>query len=167
MTITFGNPVTYLIKDAAGLALEVGELNRDNGGAVRIWDSEGGDAQQWRFEPAGDGFYRIRNVFSGKLLDTALQGVENGTWVHQWEDTGADSQQWTMVPARGQGGGFKICNKKSGTFLDIIGNIEDAGGQVQIWEGRKGQFQRWKITELNGTPSKKAPRKRRKPAAKK
>lgn len=145
----YGSALTYIIETARGLVLEVGELNRDVGGIVRIWGKDGGDAQQWRFEPAYDEYYKIRNVFSGKLLDVAMQGTDNGTWVHQWDDTGSDSQLWSVVPARGPGGGSRLCNKHSGSFLDIIDGADAEGSRVQIWENRKGLVQRWSVIQVN------------------
>lgn len=153
MKLSLGSPITYIIESAKGLVLEVGELRRDNGGPIRIWAAQDGDAQQWRFEPAGEDLYHIRNVFSGKLLDVAMQGTENGTGVHQWEDTGSDSQLWSVVPARGPGGGVRLCNKHSGTFLDISGSPEVEGSPVQIYESRKGLGQRWNIRQAHEAPA--------------
>lgn len=152
MKQTFGSPVTYQILSAKGLSLEVGELSRDNGAAVRIWESIGGEAQQWRFEPVTDEFYHIRNVFSGKLLDVCMQGTENGTGVHQWEDTGSDSQLWSVVPARGPGGGVRLCNKHSGTFIDVAGSPDAPGSCAQIFESKKGLGQRWIIRQVQDAP---------------
>lgn len=59
----------------------------ENGASVRLWSYEGQPWQQWQFVEAGDGEYRIRNRFTGKVMDLAMSGVCNGTWVHQWTQT--------------------------------------------------------------------------------
>ena len=72
----------YTIAAANGRVLEVADFNTENGASVRLWSYEGQPWQQWQFVEAGDGEYRIRNRFTGKVMDLAMSGVCNGTWVH-------------------------------------------------------------------------------------
>ena len=73
----------YTIAAANGRVLEVADFNTENGASVRLWSYEGQPWQQWFFVEAGENEYRIKNRFTGKVMDLALSGVENGTWVHQ------------------------------------------------------------------------------------
>ena len=59
----------YTIAAAGGRVLEVADFNTENGAQVRLWSYEGQPWQQWAFEEAADGQYRIRNRFTGKVLD--------------------------------------------------------------------------------------------------
>ena len=70
----------YTIAAANGRVLEVADFNTENGASVRLWSYEGQPWQQWQFVEAGDGEYRIRNRFTGKVMDLAMSGVCNGTW---------------------------------------------------------------------------------------
>lgn len=74
----------YTIAAANGRVLEVADFNTENGASVRLWSYEGQPWQQWQFVEAGDGEYRIRNRFTGKVMDLAMSGVCNGTWVHHF-----------------------------------------------------------------------------------
>ena len=78
--------------------LEVADFNTENGASVRLWSYEGQPWQQWSFEETADGQYRIRNRFTGKVMDLAMSGVVNGTWVHQWSATTGAGQRWEVVP---------------------------------------------------------------------
>ena len=69
----------YTIAAANGRVLEVADFNTENGASVRLWSYEGQPWQQWQFVEAGDGEYRIRNRFTGKVMDLAMSGVCNGT----------------------------------------------------------------------------------------
>ena len=73
----------YTIAAANGRVLEVADFNTENGASVRLWSYEGQPWQQWFFEEAADGQYRIKNRFTGKVMDLAMSGVANGTWIHQ------------------------------------------------------------------------------------
>ena len=77
----------YTIAAANGRVLEVADFNTENGASVRLWSYEGQPWQQWQFVEAGEGEYRIKNRFTGKVMDLAMSGVCNGTWVHQWSQT--------------------------------------------------------------------------------
>ena len=65
----------YTIAAANGRVLEVADFNTENGASVRLWSYEGQPWQQWQFVEAGEGEYRIKNRFTGKVMDLAMSGV--------------------------------------------------------------------------------------------
>ena len=69
----------YTIAAANGRVLEVADFNTENGASIRLWSYEGQPWQQWIFEEAAEGQYRIKNRFTGKVMDLAMSGVVNGT----------------------------------------------------------------------------------------
>ena len=132
----------YTIAAANGRVLEVADFNTENGASVRLWSYEGQPWQQWAFEETADGQYRIRNRFTGKVMDLAMSGVVNGTWVHQWSATTGAGQRWEIVPA---GGGVKLRNVLADKTLDLVGMRMDNGAQAQIWQDVNGENQIWRI----------------------
>ena len=64
----------YTIAAANGRVLEVADFNTENGASVRLWSYEGQPWQQWFFVEAGENEYRIKNRFTGKVMDLALSG---------------------------------------------------------------------------------------------
>lgn len=62
----------YTIAAANGRVLEVADFNTENGASVRLWSYEGQPWQQWQFVEAGEGEYRIKNRFTGKVMDLAM-----------------------------------------------------------------------------------------------
>ena len=75
----------YTISAANGKVVEVADYNIDNGAKIQLMDNANFEWQQWGFVAAGDGVYRIRNRFTGKMMDLDMGGVSDGTRVHQWE----------------------------------------------------------------------------------
>ena len=122
----------YTIAAANGRVLEVADFNTENGASIRLWSYEGQPWQQWIFEEAAEGQYRIKNRFTGKVMDLAMSGVVNGTWVHQWEK-----------PA--DGGKAKIRNVLADKVIDLVGMRVDNGTQAQIWQDVFGENQLWSI----------------------
>ena len=92
---------------------------------------------------AADGQYRIRNRFTGKVMDLAMGGVSNGTWVHQWQATTGASQRWQLVPA--SGGKVKLKNALADKVIDLAGMRMDNGAQAQIWQDVLGENQLWRL----------------------
>ena len=105
--------------------------------------NEGQPWQQWQFVEAGDGEYRIRNRFTGKVMDLAMSGVCNGTWVHQWTQTAGAGQRWQIVEAGG--GKVKLRNVLADKVIDLVGMRVENGTQAQIWQDVFGENQLWKL----------------------
>ena len=133
----------YTIAAANVRVLEVADFNTENGASIRLWSYEGQPWQQWIFEEAAEGQYRIKNRFTGKVMDLAMSGVVNGTWVHQWEKTTGKGQRWEIVPA--DGGKAKIRNVLADKVIDLVGMRVDNGTQAQIWQDVFGENQLWSI----------------------
>ena len=89
----------YTIAAANGKVVEVKDYNTENGAQIQLWDNANAEWQQWSFVRAGEGVYRIKNRFTGKMMDLDCSGVTDGTHVHQWEGANASSQLWIVEPA--------------------------------------------------------------------
>ena len=59
----------YTIAAANGKVIEVKDYNTDNGAKIQLWDNVNAEWQQWGFVRAGEGVYRIKNRFTGKMMD--------------------------------------------------------------------------------------------------
>ena len=119
----------YTIASANGKVVEVADFNTENGAAIQLWDYAGEEWQQWAFVRAGEGVYRIRNRFTGKMLDLIAGGVVDGTWLHQWEGTSGSSQLWVLENTGD--GRVKIKSNLSGKCLDVVGMSQDNGARCR------------------------------------
>ncbi|MDT0308742.1 RICIN domain-containing protein [Streptomyces sp. DSM 44917] len=79
---------------AKGLCLDVAAASPDAGANVQMAYCSGVAAQDWRFEPLGDGRYRLVSAVSGHCLDVTGGRPEPGTNVIQWTCTGGTPQVW-------------------------------------------------------------------------
>ena len=61
----------------------------------------GNDCQQWMFAKTSSGYYTIKNVNSGTLLDSVNCGTANGTALNLWADLSNVCQQWSVTPIVG------------------------------------------------------------------
>ncbi|MEJ2858171.1 MULTISPECIES: RICIN domain-containing protein [unclassified Saccharothrix] len=124
----------------SGNALDV--AGADSADGVRIQqEKRTADAasQQWRVQPAEDGYYQLVNVNSGKVLGVRA-GAEAQANVEQQSDLGAPTQQWTLTEV--DGGAVKIVSRASGKVLCVqdgpdgqaVVQSDDRGGTDQQWQ---------------------------------
>ena len=82
---------------ATGQALDVSGVSTANGANIQIWAWNGGNNQQWRFENAGDGYWKIIARHSNKCVDVQGASTADGANVHQWDCiTGAQNQAFQL-----------------------------------------------------------------------
>ncbi|MEK4239706.1 hypothetical protein BSK65_19465 [Paenibacillus odorifer] len=109
------------------------------------WNSIVND-QKWYLEALGDGYYHIRNVESGDLLEVSESSTSDGANVIQWPDNGGWNQQWRIIPTnQDRGDSSYIINRGSGKYLDMSGQSTSDGGQAVQWDFNGGANQRWFI----------------------
>lgn len=83
---------------APGKALDVAGFSETSGANIAIWDYWGGRNQQFRFQNAGSGKWRIVNRNSGQCLDISGRSTSAGANLVQWECTPlSDNQQFRLV----------------------------------------------------------------------
>lgn len=81
----------------SGKAIEVQNASTFDGATIQQNTWFGGDHQEWRVKPVGDGAeVRFVNENSGKVLDVAAQSTEDGAAVVQWNWNGGANQRFTL-----------------------------------------------------------------------
>lgn len=68
------------------------------GDAVLQYGTSGGQ-NNWYFEYAGNGYFKIHSGWSNKILGVNGASLNNGAVIVQWDDTGTLDQQWRLIPA--------------------------------------------------------------------
>ncbi|MFC5821021.1 RICIN domain-containing protein [Nonomuraea harbinensis] len=79
--------------------LEVYRKSKSNGAIVNVWPYNGGKNQLWKDTKTSSGYYRVRNVHSGKSMDRWDQAFHSGYHgaacpVTQWSWWGGTQQLW-------------------------------------------------------------------------
>ena len=98
----------YLLTNVySGKALSVDLNPRTNGGysnpAVKgtnlfQYSTTPDDNRLWKVEAVGEGYYKLTNKYSGKVLDVESGSLQDGANVLQWNYKGGDNQHWKLVP---------------------------------------------------------------------
>ena len=96
----------------------------------------------WKFEPAGDGYYYIFNSFVNKAI-VAGDNADNNIYFQ--DPNGRDNAKWKLVPLGNNK--FHITDKKHGRSL-VAGDHADGNIYHQVSNGRRIAI--WHITLLYG-----------------
>lgn len=136
----------YTIRTAmgSGRALDVAGASAYDGANVRLWDSNGSDAQRWYIFGIGNGYYTLVNGASNKVLDVQ-GGGGSGANVQQYTGNGTNAQQWRFTL---KDGAFTFVNA-NGKVLDVYGGSDANGANVQIWDSNGTSAQRWLLSNAS------------------
>ncbi|QXV65252.1 RICIN domain-containing protein [Mucilaginibacter sp. 21P] len=113
---------TYtMVNVGSGFAAEVGGFTtlgqkQDNQRAIQQWSASTTTPerwQKWNVVDLGTGYYKIVNLYSGKVLDAP--NSSQGTVLTQYDWHGGTNQQWQLVVVGF--GAYKIINRSNGLAL--------------------------------------------------
>lgn len=115
------------------------DLRRSDNTTLQQWSGSGGLNQQWDFEDAGAGYFYIRSVEAGRVLE--VTGSQDGSAVAaKAQQTGRDNQKFRIVDA---GNGQSIIVAKNGKVLDLPNSARNEGQSLQIWGEHRKENQRF------------------------
>ncbi|MCM1508804.1 MAG: phage tail tip lysozyme [Ruminococcus flavefaciens] len=133
-TIGCAQNTAYLITAAGGNA----QLNRDS------YKQE----QTWYISYVRDGYYTIRNYYTGLYLDVYNAGSSEGTNVWQHEGNNSTAQYWQILPAGG-GSYCLIPQCAADRCIDAVGGTASDGVNLAIYAPHMGGNQRFVFTQTN------------------
>ncbi len=97
----FGGDYSYYTIRAAhsGVTADLNNWSYANGAAIQQWNGGTNLLEQWYFQYAGNGYFKIRNRWSGKVIGVWGASTGSGAQLVQWDDNGSSDQQWRLIPA--------------------------------------------------------------------
>ena len=123
------------------------DLRRDDNSTLQQWSGSGALNQQWDFEDAGNGYFYIRSVESGRVLEVA--GSRDGSSVAaRGQQTGRDNQKFRVVDA---GSGQSLIVARNGKVLDLTNSARNEGQSLQIWGEHRRDNQRFVFKAVEST----------------
>lgn len=136
---------TYRIASALNplIGLDIKSGSTASKANVHVYNYTGVKQAQFKLEYLGEGYYKIINVKSGKVLDVANNGKTSGTNVWQYDDNGTDAQKWKFQKT--SDGYYNIVSKSSGLVLDIANAKIECGSNVQVYKSNGTNAQKFQL----------------------
>ena len=143
---TYSNTYTIRAAGKTSLALDIVNASKDGGANARIYTYSGGAAQKFRLMYSGNGYYRIMNVNSGKVLGIKGDTKTNGANVRQATWMATAGQRWKVVK---NSDGSVTLQSALGTALDVYAGSMTPNANVDSWAVNKTTAQKWKLVKVS------------------
>ena len=121
------------------MCLGIKNGSKNNCANLQLLGRNGTDAQKFKLQYHSDGYYTIKTMCSGKMLDM-LGGSKN---ILQCTKNKRNAQKWFIVP---DGEGYYcLVSKVNNLCMDVCGAKAEAGANIHCWSIHGGNNQRFKL----------------------
>jgi 1-phosphatidylinositol phosphodiesterase len=116
------------------------------GAQLYAWDYTGNNtAQQFDLIDAGNGYFKIKNVKSGLILEVLNSATTNDAKVQQNSDTGAANQLWRLQPW-----GDYYARTSGGKYVCVQGATGANGAPVIQYSWEANPWFKWRFESVGG-----------------
>ena len=114
---------------------------------IQLWDYL--NAEQQKFEVIADknGYYKIKSVYTGKVLAVENNDVKRGTAVVQKQEKGTDDEKW-MIKDAGNGQ-YNILSKINNFSIDVPDYNAVNGQKIQMCPKNGSEAQKFTFSKEN------------------
>ena len=135
----------YLIRNSADTNYhwDIANCSTEDGANLQVWAAEEiEDQHRFAMQHDEEGYYTIRALHSGKLVDVDATALEAGTNIQQYTPNGTDAQKWLII--QNSDGSYSFVSKCNGRYLDLEGGGQPINGQnIFCWTGNGTTAQKW------------------------
>ena len=118
-----------------------------NGTIIQLYgkkpEMQGSENQKFEFIYLSSGWYVIREVNSGKVLDVRGGSSASGTPVQLYSYNNTKAQHWALYSA---GGAYYYIRNELGCYLDARGGASKNGTPLQVYRFNGSNAQKWGFT---------------------
>ena len=127
-----------------GYVLSIKSDSKEDGANVHLWTKATTNFMKFQFTYDGNGYYKIKDVGSGKYLGVTNQSSSSGANVEQQ----SGGTLWQVLPD-GTGAYYIVPKSASGCCLDLSGNQVERGRNIDIYTANMTTAQRWKLESVS------------------
>ncbi|MBR2705604.1 MAG: RICIN domain-containing protein, partial [Clostridia bacterium] len=133
-----------------GFVVDVSGASQENRANVQVWESNGTDAQKFKFIYNERGYYTIKAKHSNKVLDVADGSFNIGTNVHQYEENKTDAQKWIIEKNNDN---YSFISKLNGLYFDIYNGVALNGQNIHLFTQNGTNAQLFKLEKTSSVPN--------------
>nr|BFE63917.1 hypothetical protein GCM10020063_084430 [Dactylosporangium thailandense] len=142
---TVDTSATYVfVNRNSGKVIDVYNWATNDGAPVNQWSRNDLAVQQWKFVDAGSGYYKIKSVMSGKVLD--LPNATDGLQLVQNADSGSTTQHFRLQDSAN--GYVRFVNRHSNKVIETWEWSTADGAKLDGYQNLDGANQQWQLVKL-------------------
>lgn len=128
------------------MGLDITGASKENGANVQLYKNTSDKTQTFQLTYTDDGYYKIRNTNSGKLIDVLFDTYQPNTTVSQSDDNGGDNQKWLIYAV--ENNKFCIKARSNGLALSVANVKAENGSDVRVETYKGINSQHWYIKRV-------------------
>lgn len=139
---------TYVIQSAVNrdYVIDITGGSAKTGANCQLYKKNGTGAQTFKLEHIKDGYYRIVNVQSGKVLDAKAAGAANKTNIWQYDWNGTNAQLW--LPRKNADGSYTFVSRLNKTYvIDLSGANASNKRNIWLYKDNGTNAQKWYLVK--------------------
>jgi hypothetical protein len=145
---TVDTNATYVfVSRHSGKAMDLFNWATNDGAPIVQFTRNNLAVQQWRFVSVGSGYYRIRSVHSGKVLE--VPNATDGASLVQMTENSSNTRQHFRL-ADSDSGYVRFINRHSNKALDVWEWSTADGGRIAQFTDLNGGNQQWQMINIGG-----------------
>ena len=126
---------------------DISGASKENKANLQVYRSNGTKAQQFKLEKLNDGYYKITNVGSGKVIDCDNAGTALLTNLQQYSWNESNAQRFKIIDA---GNGYVSFECKcNGLYVDVDKAGAYNGNNIQMYRNNGDNAQKFKLVKVN------------------
>ncbi|MEV4414663.1 RICIN domain-containing protein [Catellatospora sp. NPDC049609] len=146
LAATIDTSATYVfVNRHSGKAMDLYNWSTADGAPINQYARNDLAVQQWRFVDVGSGYYQIRSVHSGKVLE--LPNANDGIQLVQNAAVSGNTRQHFGV-SDSPDGYVRFVNRHSGKAIDLWGWSTADGAMLSQYQDLGGANQQWQLAKL-------------------
>ena len=127
--------------------LDIEGPSKENGANIHLWEAlRDNKNQMFRFERTADGYYNIRIMHSGKVVDVKDGSTAENANVQQFDANNSDAQKFAVV--RNANGTYSFYNKTTGKCIDVDSGKAVNGTNVRMHEANNSAAESFYLEEV-------------------
>jgi len=138
------NATYVIVNHNSGKVIDVYNWATNDGAPVNQWSRNDLTVQQWKFVDAGSGYYKIKSVMSGKVLD--LPNSTDGLQLVQNADSGSTTQHFRLQDSAS--GYVRFVNRHSNKVIETWEWSTADGAKLDGYTNLDGANQQWQLVKL-------------------
>lgn len=120
-----------------------GDSTANGAAIVSVTYNPANTSHQWDLIDAGNGWFKIRNVRSGKILDLDAASSADGAKIQQWTDGGVNHQQWRLQPV-----GDYFIRTTNGKYICTSGGGNTNGTLIIQYSWEDNPWFKWRFESI-------------------
>jgi hypothetical protein len=141
------NATYVFVNRHSGKAMDLYNWSVADGAPINQYARNDLAVQQWRFVDVGSGYYQIRSVHSGKVLE--LPNADDGVQLVQNPASSGNTRQHFRL-ADSAGGYVRFISRHSNKALDVWAWSTADGAMISQYQDLNGANQQWQLVALGG-----------------